>query len=80
MSDLFGNHIVGFPTRRLILLWTLASEYLIFYEMTVELHIFHFKLCLVIIGLPYLIKAFKSAQFLQLQGNLEYSLVIFSIK
>ena len=26
MSDLFGNHIVGFPTRRLILHFLLQSE------------------------------------------------------
>ena len=27
MSDLFGNHIVGFPTRRLILFFTDNSTY-----------------------------------------------------
>ena len=27
MSDLFGNHIVGFPTRRLISCWLLSPDH-----------------------------------------------------
>ena len=39
MSDLFGNHIVGFPTRRLIyLLFNRNKKYLTPYNNTIILH------------------------------------------
>ena len=43
MSDLFGNHIVGFPTRRLICsVMVKVALYMEALQMQVTLH--HFKL------------------------------------
>ena len=57
MSDLFGNHIVGFPTRRLISL-CISTLFLFFYFYLFYLFFFFFVFCF------FFMKEFGSAHVL----------------